>query len=316
MPWNRLLSRLVVTLLLLVSLACGESDNTAPAVEPEEASPTGTLAIVTANHPLEWMARRLAPDAQIAMPVPEGVDPATWQPPAEVIATVHQPADLIVLNGAGHDAWTTRSTLPRSALVDTSAGFSDQYIVRENALTHSHGPEGEHSHEETAFTTWIDPRLASLQARALADAIGERSPATAEQTEANLTALLDDLSSLDARLEAAFEALGETPLVTSHSTYAYLARRYDLDIRSVHWEPDQTPDRKAWHDLEHEIGDRPVRWMVWEAEPLEETRTALEQRGIGVIVFDPAANPSAGDYLSIQLANAERLEAAARAMTD
>jgi len=39
---------------------------------------------------------------------------------------------------------------------DTSAGFADEIIVIEDGQTHSHGPEGEHSHNVTASVTWLD----------------------------------------------------------------------------------------------------------------------------------------------------------------
>jgi len=32
---------------------------------------------------------------------------------------------------------------------------------------HTHGPEGEHAHENLASTTWLDPILAVEQARAI-----------------------------------------------------------------------------------------------------------------------------------------------------
>ncbi len=41
---------------------------------------------------------------------------------------------------------------PKSKLCNTSAGFAEDYIVLEDALTHSHGPEGKHAHGVTAFT--------------------------------------------------------------------------------------------------------------------------------------------------------------------
>jgi hypothetical protein len=51
--------------------------------------------------------------------------------------------------------------------------------------------------------------------------------------------------------------------------------------------------------------------MVWEAEPLAETRAELERRGIRSLVFDPLASaPASGDYLSAMGENVARLEAA------
>ena len=43
-------------------------------------------------------------------------------------------------------------------------------IELEDVTTHSHGSEGEHVHRGWAFTTWLDPELATLQAQAVAAA--------------------------------------------------------------------------------------------------------------------------------------------------
>ena len=96
-------------------------------------------------------------------------------------------------------------------------GFSSiekqSLIEIDNAVTHIHGPEGEHSHGEIAFTTWLDPQLAMLQAEAVAAAIVVARPDAASDVDANLAALRKDLEALDQRLEAATSELGDDPLL-------------------------------------------------------------------------------------------------------
>ncbi|MGI9342969.1 MAG: hypothetical protein ACR2QV_08960 [Gammaproteobacteria bacterium] len=50
--------------------------------------------------------------------------------------------------------------------MNTSAGFVDRYVAVDDAVTHPHGPDGEHEHCDLAFTTWLDPELATLHAAA------------------------------------------------------------------------------------------------------------------------------------------------------
>ena len=52
-----------------------------------------------------------------------------------------------------------------------------------------------------------------------------------------------------------------------------MIRRYDLNGRSLHWEPDVAPDLD---DLTQVREDHPARWMIWEAGPLSETLTEVE----------------------------------------
>jgi len=124
--------------------------------------------VVTVSYPLAYFAETLGGDEiEVLFPVPEGVDPSFWRPAISDISAM-QAADLILLNGADFATWTTRASLPRSRIVDTSAAFSDLYIQTET-ITHSHGDGGEHSHTGVASYLWLDPELALKQAEAMAD---------------------------------------------------------------------------------------------------------------------------------------------------
>ena len=125
---------------------------------PAFAQNRATVAAV--NYPLTYFAERLAGDrADVLFPVPDGSDPSFWRPGIADISAM-QGADVIALNGAGFANWTTKVSLPRSRIVDTSKGFSDQYIKTET-ITHSHGENGQHSHTGTANYTWLDFGLAT-----------------------------------------------------------------------------------------------------------------------------------------------------------
>ena len=64
------------------------------------------------------------------------------------------------------------------------------------------------------------------------------------------------------------------------------------------------PDPVEWRAFDALLKRHPAGSMVWEGTPTPETVTALEQRGIEALVFDPAANePLAGDYLSVMRDN-------------
>jgi len=98
-------------------------------------------------------------------------------------------------------------------------------------------------------------------------------------------------------------------LLGSHPVYQYLARRYGLNLQSVHFEPDDNPDEGTWADLERLHGTHPARTMLWEAEPLPEVAERLRALGIQSIVFDPAGNrPVSGDFLQVMRANVDNLE--------
>ncbi len=281
----------------------GAAGTAAATVEP--------LTVYTVNYPLSYFAERIGGDrVSVVFPAPPDGDPANWAPEADDIVAFQQ-ADLILLNGAGYAGWTRIVTLPEDRLVDTSASFADQYIVDDEG-THSHGPEGEHSHEaETAFTTWLDPQLAIAHAAAIRDALIARQPESTAEFEAGFESLQADLSALDQDFEAVFGALGDAPVVFSHPVYQYLERRYGINGYSVHWEPGEVPGGEELMKLAERLVSHPAELMIWEGEPMPETVTALAGMAIGSVVLDPSGNrPSEGDYLSVMRANVAGLRAA------
>ena len=87
-------------------------------------------------------------------------------------------------------------------------------------------------------------------------------------------------------------------------------RRHKLNVRSVHWEPDEAPDEKMWAELKALLKTHPAKMMVWEGEPLMETAEKLKALGLESIVFDPCGNvPDAEDFLSVMQQNVKNLEA-------
>jgi len=299
-------------LALAALLACGpvERADEARRTDPEAAGP---LTVYVVSYPLRYFAERIGGElVRVVFPAPADVDPAHWSPDAETVAA-YQAADLILLNGAGYARWMQRASLPRARLVDTSAAFRDRLIAQDAATTHIHGPEGAHSHADLAFTTWLDPALAILQARAVADAFAETRPEHEAAFGAGLAALETSLDELDARLGEAARAIGETPLLFSHPVYQYFARRYAGNARSLHWEPDEPPDESAWRALEELLAEHPARWMIWETTPAEATVRRLEALGVHSIVYSPCANaPEQGDFLGVMRHNAASFEALLR----
>ena len=270
---------------------------------------SGRVVVVASNFPLHFFAERIGGDLVDArfLPPPDD-DPAFWKPSPEAIATM-QSADLVILNGATYENWVGKVSLSKRRTLDTSAAFADRLIVEEDDITHQHGPSGEHSHGAIAFTTWMDFSLASEQSDAVRAALINQLPDHAERVQANADSLVGDLTDLDRGLMAWGETLDGEPLLGSHPVYQYFSARYNLNLKSVHWEPDELPDSKAWRDLETLLEEHPAKWMIWEGEPLDETVQHLQVLGISSVVIDPCGNrPESGDFVSEMEANLGRAQ--------
>lgn len=305
----RMLRSPLLVLLAGLAAACGGENSERQAADTASGT-TRPLSVYAVNHPLAAMAERIGgADVEVTFPTPPGEDPAYWSPSPEAVVA-YQGADLILLNGAGYAKWVAQSSLPASRLVDTGAGYADRLIPLEETVTHSHGPEGEHAHGGAAFTTWLDPTLALEQGRAIAAAFERARPERAATFRERLALLEEELLALDGRLDGVAEALGDAPLIFSHPVYQYVERRYGLNGRSVHWEPDEEPIGREWRKLERLLPEHPARWMIWESEPLPSVEARLEEMGIRSVVFDPCASvPSEGDFLTVMSRNVERFEA-------
>lgn len=259
----------------------------------------GRPVVICVSYPLAWFAERLAGDlADIRFPVPNDVDPSFWRPEITDISAI-QTADLIVLNGAGFAAWTTKTTLPRSRTVDTSAGFADAYIAT-GTVTHSHGADGEHSHTGTASYTWLDFALANRQAETLTTALERLLPDAAPDIEDNFVTLSTDLATLDATAREIGAMATNVPIIASHPRYQYFAQAYGLDLTSVEWDAREPATDEQWTALEQQIIETSARMFIWEAEPSPDARDRMAALGLISVVFPPLANsPETGDFLTV-----------------
>ena len=301
--------RKLLLVMAVILASCGEGDRQAVNEDVTAQIPEGTL-VITSNYPLYFFASRITEGVEaapeIVYPAIDG-DPAYWIPSAEQIQLL-QSADLILLNGAGAESWLDLITLDRRRLVDTSVNIADDLIPLEESVQHQHGPEGEHSHQGTAFTLWLDPQLAIVQAQAVTSALSELAPSAAAQLHDNMAILQQELSLLDTKLAELFTMLDGRPLLFSHPVYQYLQQRYSLNGRSVHWEPDVEPTTSAWIELQQILAEHPAKFMLWEEQPLSSTVERLARSGLKVLVFYTAANrPAEGDYLTVMDSNTESI---------
>jgi zinc transport system substrate-binding protein len=297
------------TLFLVASLLASCAPRSAPA--PSAAEPTSSrLRLAAANYPLAYFAQRIgSTEVEVIYPVPSDVDPAFWQPKDDDVAKF-QKADLILMNGATYSKWAEKVTLPEDKIVDTSAGFKDRFIIVKSAVTHSHGKQGEHSHDGTAFTTWIDFEQAIAQAEAICASLQKLKPESIEMFALNFDLLKRELLGLDTRMMAIGKKLAERPLVASHPIYQYWARRYQINLQAVLWEPEEVPTEAQMEELKAILSRHAAKLMIWEGEPAAESVSKLKQLGVEGTVFDPCANtPEKGDWLSVMEANLKALEA-------
>lgn len=303
---------LILPALLLPACSGDEPDPTTATTATTAGSDSDTPTVYTTFYPVAYFTERIAGDAvNVELPLPDDADPIFYSPSPEQIER-YQQADLIVTNGAHFEKWVEKTSLPPSRLVRSAEPFADNLIRYEEAVTHTHGPSGEHTHEGIDGHTWLDPNLAKQQAAAIRDALIDLLPDKREQFEQNYDRLAAVLDVLDGELRRLSDS-ADTPLLASHPAYNYLARRYGWNIHNLDLDPAAALSDEQLDEIEHIIEDHhPARIILWEERPLSATAERLESElGITSVVFSPCEMPpEAGDYLTVMNENIEHLRAA------
>jgi len=273
-------------------------------------------SVYTTFYPTTWMTERIAGDlAEVVCPVPADADPIFWKPTRKSIAA-YQSADLIVTNGAKFEKWVGMAELPMRTVVRTANRFKDQWIEFDEGVTHSHGPEGAHTHKGIDGHTWLDPILAKEQAMAILTGLNRLLPDDVGVLRERWNLLAADLDKLHQEMVALGKPAEGEALVASHPAYNYLARRLGWTVVNLDFDPEEMPSDDAFAEAKHLLEHRGFRYraMLWEGAPTPEIAAATEQRlGVKSIEFSPCEMLSPDDrhkgvdYLSVMRANLARL---------
>lgn len=269
--------------------------------------------VVTSTYPLYAWARILLkeiPHSSVELLTPSDQDPSVWTPDSSTLSR-YQEASLIVLNGAQFEQWLNRVSLPPSRTLETAEGFREQWLHYPQAVTHQHGPEGEHSHEGIDGHTWLDPLSALEQTQEILNRLKQDLPQYRKLLTANAATLKEQLERLHQQWSNfATDLKASTRPVqiwASHPAYQYLARRYQLPITSFDFSPEQpiTPEAlKALLTQRASLATETHLVLWWEATPTSEVQEALKDLHFSATVLVPpfetkVLNPSVQQGLEL-----------------
>jgi zinc transport system substrate-binding protein len=262
--------------------------------EPPSAGKTGRAedvpVIYTTTYPTQYFAERIGRGkVLVSCPVP-GDQAALLRTINADVIRAYQNADLVVINGAGYENWIEMVFLAKSRIVDTSKPFEKDFIVVENTVTHSHGPAGAHSHGGIDGHTWLDPAYAEAQAEEIKKAMVKHFPAHAAEFEEGFSSLAGDLEELDRLLADLSKQYDGQPVLASHPSYNYLARRYKWNVVNLGLDlnPSEMPDDSILAEIKRVLKTSPARYILWETCPRDETARRLEGKlGLKSVVFSP-----------------------------
>ena len=194
-------------------------------------------------------------------------------------------ADLFIVNGKGMEEFLgapVRKANPKVVMVDTSAGITPL----RNEDGEEHGGFNPH--------TWVSPRNAVLQVRAIERALSKASPENREIFRRNADAYVKRLEGLIAEFDQAAKRFRNRNIVTFHNVFGYLARDAGLAIvGEIEGTPGQEPSAGEIHKLIETIRAKKAAAVFGEPQyPARLAGMVAREAGVPVRSLDPVATGS------------------------
>lgn len=265
--WKQMPSRRyeILALVLLLS-ACGTPGPTVTI--PPDTGINVTVSIV----PQKYFVERIGGDrVNVAVMVPPGFSPATYEPRPSQIEELSATQIYIRIRVPFEEAW-----MERIATADENMLIIDQ-------------SEGIERIGRTDPHIWLSPQLVKIQAQTIYDGLVQVDPGNEGFYRANLDAFLADLDELDAAIRETLSGLQSRKLMVFHPAWSYFARDYGLEMIPVEIEGSE-PSAAEMASLIRAAQENDIRVIF--AQPEFSTRSAetiAQEIGAQVLLISPLA---------------------------
>jgi zinc transport system substrate-binding protein len=185
-------------------------------------------------------------------------------------------------------------------------------------LDHDHDHAHGHDHARIDPHYWLDPRLAAVQAEAIAEALARHAPALADTFSSRARTLGDRLVRLHDQLADILAPVRGQDLVVAHPAFGHLAATYGLEQVAVEHEGHAPSPRQLAALLERlrENGTPAVFVQPQVGQP--GLRSLADAAGVELVTLDPLAYdyPANMRHMARAIAGALTSEAAPPANRD
>ncbi|MFZ5868342.1 MAG: metal ABC transporter solute-binding protein, Zn/Mn family [Thermodesulfobacteriota bacterium] len=223
----------VLIALMLIIVLCGILSADA------EVKPSGKVKVFVSILPMAYFVERVGgSNVEVSVLVGPGQDPHTFEPTpklmtrmagARVLFKIGFPFEQSLIKKIG-------STFKNLEVVDLQQGIKlramteDEKEAEEAKHGHGEAKGREHSHEagEMDQHTWLDPQLAKIQARTIADTLVRIDSGNRAQYEKNLKDFEADLDAVHERLTKALAPVKGKSFYVFHPAYGYFGDAYGL----------------------------------------------------------------------------------------
>jgi zinc transport system substrate-binding protein len=259
----------------------------------------GRTAVVAAFYPLAFAAKQVGgASVKVTDLTPPGAEPHDVELSPRDVTRVRS-ADVVLYFGRGF----------QPALEDALDGADGKKVDLLTGLPLRAGPRGGEEELGADPHVWLDPVLYARVARRIGDAIGRRAPAAAFARR---------LEALDDLYRRGLARCARRDVVTSHTAFGYLTRRYGLvQIPITGLSPEAEPTPRELARVIDEVRARHATTVFSETLVSPElAQTVARETGAKSAVLDPIEGLdtdrlAAGDtYFSVMRSNLQALRQA------
>lgn len=284
---------LIGALVLPVALVgCGSSS-------PGTGAPGDPLRVVASFYPLQWMAQQVGgKHVQVASLTKPGAEPHDLELSPRDVGAVQDAAVVAYLSGF-------------QPAVDTAVADAGDGQVFDARRAANLDLEGEGGSADPHF--WLDPTRMGAVANAFATTLADADPTHATEYRRNAARLRLKLATLDLDFHQGLADCARTEVVTSHTAFAYLTRRYGLEqVGVTGLTPEAEPSPQDLAKVADFVDAHDVTTIYFETLTSPAVAKAVaSETGATTAVLDPIEglnDRSKGrDYLQIMRSNLRTL---------
>ena len=230
-------------------------------------------------------------------------------------------ADALVINGGGMEQFmdkvlTLRADLP---VIDASEGIEmlpsdDDHDHDHDHDDHDHDHDhDDHDHEGEVLNAhvWLDPSLAMIQVRNIAEGLANADPENAEAYRNNAETYILKLEELKAELTEQLAPYAGREIITFHEAFTYFADAFGLRVAGViATEPGEEPSTRDIADTCDLVMELGIKSLFVEPQyPQKAAETIARETGASIYTLDPciSGDGSMESYENIMRENAKVL---------
>ncbi|WP_168188940.1 zinc ABC transporter substrate-binding protein [Thiomicrorhabdus sediminis] len=226
------------------------------------------------------------------------------------LKALHQ-SELVVMNGAGIDAWLNKSLFSIYAPVVQFANLKDikRLPVREGGAwqaghDHEHGQGSHAEHKDLVVDghLWLELDNAVQLVKVVSRELQRLAPYKKQQIATREAKFVQALQALDKQVQEMLSAVKSRPYLVLHDAFQYFEKHYGLNaVGSIQLNPSIAPSIRRVYELRNKVLAKEVV-CVFKEPQFPERRIQAVTRGtdVKIGVADPLGVGSAGQSTSRQ----------------